>query len=537
MGKIMKPQKVISSLLASFCLGCIPELAFPQNSVWQPTNGPWTGSFNSFVIDIHHDIFIHDGAAIYRSTDYGATWKLVRGGFYAINTLALHRDAEFWVGLSGSDGGGGLWRYRDNGESWIEVYRDLLHTEVVRIFSSPFGHLYVNTLDHGVFRSTDEGGTWTPIMAGMSSPGVLAIAPNGRLFAQTNDGVLRSSDHGNTWRLLTLKAFGLHTLAINSAGHIFVSAFQCIYRSMDNGRRWQEIAAGMPPTSVRALVFNFNGHLLAGTRHGGIYLSTDNGEHWKPSNAGSTAMDIRVLAVNARGHVFAGTQDQGILRSLDQGNSWSPANSGLADKTVYALATDANGHLFAGTRNGVVRSTDDGDTWQSISIGQVDHLVYCFALNSKNHIFAGTVAGVYRSVDNGDHWKKMGGGMPDSSVSALAIAADGYLFAGTPFGVFRSIQAVDESFAEAPQKFHLAQNYPNPFNASTTIRFSLPQREHVILRVFDVQGREVETLVNRQLDAGNHTATFTPPSAASGLYFYTITAGKFKQTCKAILLK
>ncbi len=88
-----------------------------------------------------------------------------------------------------------------------------------------------------------------------------------------------------------------------------------------------------------------------------------------------------------------------------------------------------------------------------------------------------------------------------------------------------------------PVSFRLEQNYPNPFNPSTTIRFSLPQREYVTLKVFDVLGREVATLVEGAIEGGNHFVTFAPHATTSGFYFYKITAGKFTQTHKAILIK
>jgi hypothetical protein len=97
--------------------------------------------------------------------------------------------------------------------------------------------------------------------------------------------------------------------------------------------------------------------------------------------------------------------------------------------------------------------------------------------------------------------------------------------------------SVWDNSGEVPAKFVLLQNYPNPFNPSTTIRFSLLQREHVTLKVFDVNGREVATLVNGEMAAGNHTVTFAPRNLAGGLYFYKLTAGKFSQTRKAVFVK
>jgi len=103
-------------------------------------------------------------------------------------------------------------------------------------------------------------------------------------------------------------------------------------------------------------------------------------------------------------------------------------------------------------------------------------------------------------------------------------------------GILTGIENEDGE-VELPRKFTLAQNYPNPFNPSTTIRFSLSQREQVTLKVFDVNGREVATLVDGNLEAGNHAVTFAPREITTGLYFYKLTTGKFSQTRKAVLIK
>jgi hypothetical protein len=98
--------------------------------------------------------------------------------------------------------------------------------------------------------------------------------------------------------------------------------------------------------------------------------------------------------------------------------------------------------------------------------------------------------------------------------------------------------AVEERNSETlPADFSLSQNYPNPFNPSTFISFQLPVNSHVKLQVFDVNGREVATLVDGNLEAGTHAVTFAPRERTTGLYFYKITAGKFSQTRKAIMIK
>lgn len=86
-------------------------------------------------------------------------------------------------------------------------------------------------------------------------------------------------------------------------------------------------------------------------------------------------------------------------------------------------------------------------------------------------------------------------------------------------------------------KFELHQNYPNPFNSTTTIKFSLPQAELVTLKIYDLLGREVATLVNEKLDAGLHSILVDASNFASGVFFYQLKAGQFTQTNKFLFLK
>ena len=85
--------------------------------------------------------------------------------------------------------------------------------------------------------------------------------------------------------------------------------------------------------------------------------------------------------------------------------------------------------------------------------------------------------------------------------------------------------------------YQLKQNYPNPFNSSTTIRFSIPRRENVALKIFDINGKEVQTLVSKQLDSGNHYYNFEAKNLASGLYIYQLKAGNIIFSKKMLNIK
>jgi hypothetical protein len=85
--------------------------------------------------------------------------------------------------------------------------------------------------------------------------------------------------------------------------------------------------------------------------------------------------------------------------------------------------------------------------------------------------------------------------------------------------------------------FNLRQNYPNPFNPTTTISFSLPSKSFVALKVFDVLGREVVTIISEELLAGSYTRHWNASNIASGIYYYRLQAGSFIETKKLVLLR
>ena len=81
------------------------------------------------------------------------------------------------------------------------------------------------------------------------------------------------------------------------------------------------------------------------------------------------------------------------------------------------------------------------------------------------------------------------------------------------------------------------QNYPNPFNPTTTINYSVPKTSFVTIKVYDMLGKEVTTLVNEEQKPGNYNVEFSANKLASGIYFYGMQAGGFVETKKLIVLK
>jgi hypothetical protein len=140
-----------------------------------------------------------------------------------------------------------------------------------------------------------------------------------------------------------------------------------------------------------------------------------------------------------------------------------------------------------------------------------------------------------------------GDGRPDWVLGAPIIDADVFgvdrvmlILSGNPDTVIvisaDGVTAVDQEVG-VPDDFAVHQNYPNPFNPSTTIRFDLAERSQVTVKVYDLLGREVTTLIDATLEPGVKEVEFAPQNLSSGVYFYQVRAGTFVATRKMILMK
>jgi len=117
------------------------------------------------------------------------------------------------------------------------------------------------------------------------------------------------------------------------------------------------------------------------------------------------------------------------------------------------------------------------------------------------------------------------------------------IYAGTDNGIWRrplsdfGITVVNKENKELPTQFSLEQNYPNPFNPSTTIKYSIPNNQFVRIKIFDMLGREVATLVNQVKAPGNYEVKFDGGKLSSGVYIYKMQAGNYSEVKKMLLMK
>jgi hypothetical protein len=358
---------------------------------------------------------------------------------------------------------------------------------------------------------------------------------------------MRSSDRGDTWTVSSTPLSATTDVsAIARSGEFFFLSGRNgvgVFRSTDNGWNWEAVLPGL---EADAFASNST-YFFAGTS-AGIYRTSDNGMSWTWAGAGlPTSSSIDAIAVSGS-YVFAGGS-AGVYGSTNNGTSWTVSGltdtvSGLSNLGVNALVVLGT-TLFAGTPSGVFVSTNNGTNWRvtGLKYGYVRAL----AANGTD-LFAGTGyshygrdgTGVFYSSDNGSSWSTVG--LTNLDVSCLAVNGT-ELFAGTNGqGVWRRplsqmVTSVELSSSTPPGEFRLEQNFPNPFNPSTTIRFSIPHAARVLLRVFDVLGREIAVLINEELAGGIHLVPFEGRALSSGVYYYRFQAGEYTDTKKLLLLR
>ena len=153
----------------------------------------------------------------------------------------------------------------------------------------------------------------------------------------------------------------------------------------------------------------------------------------------------------------------------------------------------------------------------------VDSDYHTFALVSEQWVGVDIPLATFPNVDLTDvfQFKAEGNG---------TIYWDNFYFYSNPAGI-------DNRSETLPMGFALEQNFPNPFNPSTTIRFSMKHADHVVLKMFNIAGQEVVTLLDGQSNSGNHAVQFNANDFGSGTYFYSLTVGKQSCVKKMVLIK
>jgi hypothetical protein len=228
-----------------------------------------------------------------------------------------------------------------------------------------------------------------------------------------------------------------------------------------------------------------------------------------------------------------------IFRSTNGGTTWSGSFAGGADLPRLITFNDAlNGFICWNVLS--YRTTDGGNTWLSALIS--GGFSYSGLAGAGSSFFVSDLSTVWRSTNLGISWTSSFtaniGTLNHMDFVGVGTNARGWIVSQTGGIASAWFTVTDVNEADGkPSAFALFQNYPNPFNPSTRIEFQVPTFGFVNLKVFDILGREVATLVNENLQAGNYKMNFDASGLSSGVYLYRMQAGDFVQTRRMMVIK
>jgi photosystem II stability/assembly factor-like uncharacterized protein len=437
---------------------------------WVSTGFSSLNASGGDVIAIRPDgtVFVTTGSfgPIYRSTDNGNSWTALRNGLppnIVVISLAVDSLGQIYAGMWGEDA---IYRSSDNGETWVRLGLPGYYAMALAV--DPRDHIFVATNWGPFFRSVDGGNTWDELASPNPSAGMwsFAFGADGKVFAGTHSywlveglGIYRSEDDGQTWSYLGPRNVDITTLAVNPLGHVFAgTGGDGVYRSTNGGDTWARVTHGMKATEAYSLLFNANNELLAAAHDAGIHKSDDRGQTWSLLEPRLFLMNwpgwpgrfSSVLAMTSTGVIFyAWGRDYdwrgGVARSRDNGNTWEESVGPLVYKVALGIAIDRRDYIYAsfsaGQDDGIYRSTDGGDSWEPLGLQR--HAIYSIAVTPAGTILASgygydpEISGLFRSTDDGKTWAHVG--FSGEEMEDITVSPNGHVFlASNVTGINRS---------------------------------------------------------------------------------------------------
>ena len=396
-----------------------------DKSGWTQTNGPYGGHVTALHATPEGMLFAGTyEAGVFRSTDSGETWAPVNGGLRVYvdkiipNILAFAQKGDtLYAGTMGD-----LFYSTNGGDSWRQMTR--LKDGGVRAVAFINDALYIGRREKGVFRSDDDGESWTPINDGLIDRDIQRLIVSGRtLFAKTPNDVFRLKAGESSWtKLVIVDAWNLSTAESDITG--FTVSGEIIYaatadgdllRSRDMGDWWKSIK---PKKAIQhfsgelAAVGNTIVHIGSGSADGRVFRSNDAGSSWKMFNTSLINQSIQSMAALSEKTLYVGT-DEGVFRSTNGGKSWTKINAGIINTYIESLVFFRNALYAMIEGDGIVKSVDGGNSWVPANDGLI--ATYGGMLTvSGGKLYAAThetnfqlnpsTSGIYRLADDGNSW-------------------------------------------------------------------------------------------------------------------------------------
>jgi photosystem II stability/assembly factor-like uncharacterized protein len=451
----------------------------------------------------------------------------------------------------------------NGGRTWAALY----DANNIRINGETMTHYNNNVWIAGnyffVFKSSDYGKTWNYNKTkkylelynysfnniSMINGSTIYVSGNYLYWDGANlykSEIIKTTDGGKTWEQVFFSdKFKLNAISFKSrlngvcageSGRVFVTT--------DGGNSWSENDLNSKD-EIKDIYLTDNNTIWVVAN--GIYKKGPNDDLWKKVSDEGNGSKIKFVNNNIGWYTknimqYIGDKDiyyyGAIYKTTNSGISWEKSFD--IDKNITDFSTYSDNHIIISCGN-IYASSDGGDKWIKLnmptdetSINKIsfvnDSVMYCVGKS------------IYKSTNRGINWEKeqmkYNSNISDirfvNDSSGLAVGDYGKII---KYGRYKVVSTIKNDYPYLPKNYALYQNYPNPFNPSTIIRYSIPKTCYVLLKVYNILGKEVATLVNQEKTTGNYEINFYANNLSSGVYFYRIQAGNFTDTKKFVLLR
>ena len=347
------------------------------------------------------------------------------------------------------------------------------------------------------------------------------------------NNIFKTVDGGETFEVQTtqLTTSAIHMLNENEGYSGGASGF--VYRTTNGGTNWNfhgTIGATLtdisfPPSGGTGYACGFNGA-----------ISSITSTIVTPMNSGVNGnLSSIIFPINSsEGWVCGGSIIRHFIAGAWTGDQDYPSGGYNAIYMVDALYGWAVGD------NGIIIHTTDGQNWFAQTNPDNNSLFDVFFLNENEGWAVGAQGIVIHTTNGGTTWAVVGAGLTSNFLTGVHFTSstNGYV-SGNNKTLLKYTQSIGITPIPGtlPEDYALMQNYPNPFNPTTNIRLEVKKSERIVLKVYDLLGKEIATLVNQKLNPGSYELTFDAGNIPSGVYFYRLEAGDYMETRKMLLIK
>ncbi len=454
------------------------------------------------------------------TTNKGATWKARLSGYCLFDVFFL--NAKGWaVGLNGT-----IFHTLDYGETWFEIPSGYnFRFEKIYFTDDLVGYI----LGSGYLLKTFDGGeTWKILQPSEHVIQNMCFLNRDTGWVAGGEGtILKTTDGGKSWSYQQFNGVQYGTLSsvffINDqVGWACGSGLEIpggvILKTEDGGTSWEVQQSGVN-NFIYSVKFTDSQNGWAVGDEGIMFNTTDGGSNWIEEGSG-TLSDLYAVTLFGNDDGWVTGNDGIVLKYKPDSNvpveltNFSADINNSAVQLNWSTATETNNKGFEierglsptpSQREGAINTA-----WQKIGFVEgkgttTDLSNYTFIDNLESISYNGNVSYRIKQID----------------------------FDGT----CTYSKVISVNIGSTINDYSLSQNYPNPFNPSTVINYSIKNNEHVILKIYNMIGQEVAILVNEVKQPGKYSVNFNAANLASGTYVYSLTAGKYSQVKKMILVK